>query len=136
MDFELLACTKENTQYFSFCGREFMCKCISVYDGDTITVVFKPFESCVFYKFRIRLSGIDTPEMRTKNIGEKEKATEVRDFLRGLILDKLIKIKCGEFDKYGRLLAYVYIDDTNINQLLIDKKFAYEYDGGTKRVRS
>ena len=67
--------------------------------------------------------------MRTKNIKEKELATEVRDFLRDLILDKIVKIKCGDFDKYGRLLAHIYLLDceeitpeNSINYLLIKKK--------------
>ena len=65
----------------------------------------------------------------------------VRDFLRELILNKLVVIKCGKFDKYGRLLAYVfqYYESgkemsISINDTLIEKKFAYPYDGGTKRI--
>jgi len=132
-------CNKNNIPYFSFCGNEYECKCVDVYDGDTITVVFKPFIGLDFYKFRIRLSEIDTPEIKTHNIKEKELGIYVRDFLRELILDKLIKIKCGEFDKYGRLLAYVYLKDcdnmspeNSINHLLVKKNYAKIYDGGKK----
>jgi endonuclease YncB( thermonuclease family) len=137
---ELNECSQKNTPYFSLDGREFVCKCVKVYDGDTITVALEPFDSCGFYKFRTRLAGIDTPEIRTKNSDEKVQGNLVRDFLRGLILDKIIKIKCGEFDKYGRLLADVYemtdgvAAKTSLNQQLIEKKYAYAYDGGTKRI--
>jgi endonuclease YncB( thermonuclease family) len=138
---ELSECFKKNTPYFSLDGNEYKCKCISVYDGDTITVAFKPFDGMGFYKFRVRLSEIDTPEMRTKDIKEKEFATEVRDFLRELISDKIIKIKCRGFDKYGRLLAYVYtlnddaemIPENSVNYLLVEKNYAYLYDGGSKK---
>jgi micrococcal nuclease len=138
MDPELLKCSKK-TPNFSFDGQTFVCKCVSVYDGDTITVAFKPY-STEYFKFHIRLAGIDTPEVRTKNPEEKKQGLLVRDFLRKLILDKLVIIKCGKFDKYGRLLADVFQYDKqgkemlpSINDLLIEKKYAYSYDGGTKQ---
>jgi micrococcal nuclease len=133
---DLMECSMKNTPYFSLCDQEFTCKCVKVYDGDTITVIFKPFEQTSFYKFRIRLYGIDTPELRTKNKEEKKKGIIVRDFLRELVLDKIITIKCSDFDKYGRLLADIYIKDMvdkSINTLLIEKGYAYSYDGGMKQ---
>jgi endonuclease YncB( thermonuclease family) len=53
---------------------------------------------------------------------------------------KLITIKCYEFDKYGRLLIEIF-DKTDkslnpknsINQEMINKNYAVEYDGGTKK---
>jgi len=142
----LESCTKKNTEKFSLVGL-FKAKCVSVYDGDTITCVFDPFISGQFSKFKIRLSGIDTPEIRTKDLDEKKSGIEVRDFLRELILDKIIYINCQNFDKYGRVLAYVYdvakldaLQDTqslttenSINQTLINLKYAYAYDGGAKK---
>jgi endonuclease YncB( thermonuclease family) len=137
---ELSECSNEHTSYFSLSGNEYNCKCLNVYDGDTITVALKPFDGLDFYKFNIRLSDIDTPELRTKNKKEKEMGLTVRDYLRELILNKIIKIKCGNFDKYGRLLAHIYLMDctnmnpeNSINHLLVNKNFAYLYDGGTKK---
>ena len=133
-------CNKNNIPYFSFCGNEYECKCVDVYDGDTITVAFKPFSGVDFYKFRIRLFGIDTPEIRTRNLKEKEIGIQVRDFLREIILNKIIIIKCREFDKYGRLLSYIYLNDcdnmipdNSINHLLVKKNYAKIYDGGKKK---
>jgi micrococcal nuclease len=133
---ELLDCTKKNTPYFTFKGQSHICKCVSVYDGDTITVVFDTkivTDVGPYYKHRIRLLGIDTPELRTKNLEEKKMGIEVRDFVRSKVLDKIIRIECGEFDKYGRLLATVFYQDENINELLVKKGYAYKYDGGTKK---
>ena len=129
----------KNTQFFTLEGNEYLCKCVKVYDGDTITVVFKPFEVNLpnsIYKYNVRLIGIDTPELKTDNIDEKKKALDVRDVLRGKILDKFIIIKCGKFDKYGRLLADVYDENKieHINKWLIDGGFANTYDGGTKQT--
>jgi micrococcal nuclease len=133
---DLKDCTTKNTKRFTFDGSKFLCKCIKVYDGDTITVAFKPFQidnNENIYKYSIRLSGIDTPEIRTKNIDEKKKAIEIRDILKEKILNKFIYIQCGNFDKYGRLLAYIFYDDININEWLITEGFANKYDGGKKK---
>ena len=52
-------------------------KVIKVYDCDTITIATKfPYltalnESNIMYRFHVRLLGIDTPEMKTKNADEK-----------------------------------------------------------------
>jgi len=139
---ELHQCTRENTPEFTFEGKEFICKCISVYDGDTITVAFKPFGDKI-YRYNIRLSGIDTPEIRTTNLTEKTMGINVRDILWKKILNRIVVLKCGKFDKYGRILGEVYTTETNsennsksINQWLIDEGMAYTYDGGTKRVFS
>lgn len=132
---ELLKCDKNNTPFYTLNGHEYVCKCVSVYDGDSITVVFMPQGLDKFYKYKIRLTGIDTPEIRTKNENEKKKAILVRDFLREKILNKIITIKCENFDKYGRLLAKVYMigETKNINDIMIEKKYAYAYDGETKQ---
>lgn len=87
------------------------------------------------YKWVIRLMGIDTPEIKAKNATEKAAAVAARDFLRGLILDKVIIIKCLEFDKYGRLLGNLFTTDNttkSLSELMIEKGHAKAYDGGKK----
>jgi len=107
-------------------------KVVSVYDGDTIKVVFLLGDK--LYKWNCRLDRVDTPELRTRNDLEKELGYSVRDKLREKILNKIVKIKCGDFDKYGRLLTEIYINDNeSVNQWLIDNKMAFEYHGGTKQ---
>jgi len=82
-------------------------KCDKVYDDNMVTVVFMPKMFDKFYKYTFRLSGIDTPEIRTKNQNEKARAVVFRDFIREMILCKLITTKCGKFDKYVRLMIYL-----------------------------
>ena len=118
-------------------------KCVNVYDGDTIKVVFPIHDK--LYRWNCRLSGVDTPELRTKNKEEKKMGYKVRDKLREKILNKMIYVKCGEFDKYGRLLAEIYLENeyqvggssmetnTSINKWLINNKYAFKYDGGKKK---
>ena len=47
---------------------------------------------------------------------------------------KIVQVHCFEFDKYGRLLVNLYVDNVekNVNQQIIDENFAKAYDGGKK----
>lgn len=118
---------------FSLKGQVKQAKCVDVYDGDTVQLVF-PLQDELF-RWTCRLVGIDTPEIRTKNKKEKNFGYTVRNKLRDQILNKVVTVKCGEFDKYGRLLVHIYLDiDTpSINEWLISNKFAFSYDGGKKK---
>ncbi len=119
---------------FSLNGMNVEGKVVSVYDGDTVRIAF-PIKGDM-YKWNCRLSGIDTPELRTKCKLEKQFGYKVRDFLRERILDKVIYVKCEDFDKYGRLLTTLKekeSDEQTINQWLIDEGYAFSYDGGTKK---
>jgi micrococcal nuclease len=126
---ELIHQTKQ-TPIFTLNGYKTEAKVVHVYDGDTIHVVFKYFDT--YYKWNCRISHVDTPELRTKNEEEKIKGYEARDKLRELILDKIVNVHCLTFDKYGRLLIELYMDDIYVNQWLIDNHLAKQYEGGTK----
>lgn len=108
-------------------------KIVSVYDGDSIKAIFQ-FNN-TYLKWNCRLDGIDTPEIRTRNLKEKEYGLYVRDRLRELILNKIVTLKCGELDKYGRLLVNIYIDNNkkSVNEWLINEKYGQVYTGGKKK---
>ena len=124
----------DKTNMFSLEGKTVQGKCVSVYDGDTIKCVFSiPNTSDnKLYKWNCRLVRVDTPEIRTKNLKEKAFGKKVRDLLREQILNKIVDLKCGDFDKYGRLLVEVLYDGKNMNDWLIENEFAKKYDGGKK----
>ena len=109
---------------------------VKVYDGDTITIASKmPYDNSPMYRFSVRLNGIDTPEIKGKTEDEKKMALEARNKLSELIMNKRVVLKNVSTEKYGRILADVYLDDTiHINQWLVDNRYAVKYDGGTKRV--
>ena len=108
---------------------------IKVYDGDTITNASKmPYPESPMYRFSVRLNGIDTPEIKGKNADEKEIAKKARDELSALILNKSVTLKNVQSEKYGRILADVYLEDVFLNDWMIEKKFAVKYDGGTKQI--
>jgi len=106
---------------------------ISVYDGDTITVMLDLGMS-ITRKASCRLDGIDTPEIRTKVAGEKVAAYAARDRVRALVLGKKVTLQSiSKPDKYGRLLVRVWSDEgLCVNDLLISEGHAIAYNGGTK----
>ena len=52
--------------------------------------------------------------------------------------NRLVYIKCGKFDKYGRLLGTIYLKkdngilDNSVNQLMVKYNYAIPYSGGSK----
>ena len=108
---------------------------IKVYDGDTITIASKmPFADSPLYRLSVRLNGIDTPEIKGKTEDEKTAAKQVRDVLSTLILNKYITLANIQTEKYGRILADVYVGGLHVNEWLVSEKYAVKYDGGTKKV--
>ena len=114
-----------------------------VVDGDTIDALIDVgFD--IWIKKRIRYSGIDTWESRTRDLAEKAKGLEAK--ARNKELLKEISSKSGYFrlkshgvGKYGRVLGEIFIEDAegkqwNINETLIKEGHAYVYDGGKKKV--
>ena len=107
-------------------------KVVKVYDGDTITIGFYMMGNEIPYRMPVRLLGIDTPEMRDKNVETKARAKVAQQFLSSQVLGKIVQLRNLGKEKYGRLLADVYCDDVHINQLMIDTGNAVAYFGGTK----
>ena len=108
-------------------------KVIKVYDGDTITIAsVLPNTTEPIYRFSVRLNGIDTPEIRGKTPEEKELAILARDELYNKIYGKMVTLENVGTEKYGRILADVYLDEEHINEWLVSKEYAVRYDGGTK----
>lgn len=121
---------------FTLSGLVKLAKVVKVYDGDTITVVFK--HKSEYNRWTCRLYGIDTPELHpiSGDADTKLHAGQARDFLSSQILNQIVSIECFEFDKYGRLLVTITKDGTDINALMIEKKYAVPYFGGTKQTNT
>lgn len=108
---------------------------IKVYDGDTITIASKlPYNNSPLYRLSVRLHGIDAPEIKGNTEDEKNAARIVRDALASLILNKYVTLKNIQNEKYGRILAEVFIDDICVNEWLLKEKYAIKYDGKTKKT--
>jgi len=106
---------------------------IKVYDGDTITIAQKlPYSESPLYRFSVRLAGIDTPEIKGKTEVEKTAAKKAQQALEQMILKKNVVLKNVKSEKYGRLLADVYLGDVHLNKWMLDNNYAVVYNGGTK----
>ena len=137
-DLQKLMMCNNKTPKFNLDNCYKICKIVDVYDGDTVRGVFE--HNGVYNKWTIRMYGYDSPEMRPSKKLEnreeiKKKAKESRDFLKSLILDKTVGLECLDFDKYGRVLGNIYIDelDDSINNHMIANGQGYAYFGGTKK---
>jgi micrococcal nuclease len=106
---------------------------VKVYDGDTITIASKlPYNNSPVYRFHVRLNGIDSPEIKGKTEEEKAAAHKAQKALENLILHKDVTLKNLKTEKYGRILADVYIRKIKVNQWMLNNHYAVVYDGGTK----
>lgn len=99
---------------------------VSVADGDTFDVDISGDRDTV------RLIGVDTPETKHPTKGVQCWGPEASDFTKSLLAVgtrvKLVR-DVEARDRYGRLLAYVYLADTNVfvNRELIRLGFARPY---------
>ena len=100
---------------------------ISIADGDTITV------SVDGNNMKVRLIGIDTPEMRDKDPEVRALARSARERTLCLLSSaRRILLKDVRRGKYFRIIADVYIDGVNLGDILITEDLAKPYDGGKR----
>ena len=96
-----------------------LCEVRWVDDGDTI--VLKDGR-------RVRYIGIDSPEVESEYSKAEPFGDEARELNRGLVYLKKVRIEFDneKYDQYGRLLAYVFLEDgTFINNAMITAGYAH-----------
>ncbi len=95
---------------------------VRVIEGDTIQVC------CVFGdRVTVRYVGIDTPEIHHPMKGVERAGKEASEANRKLVDGKTVRLEFDvqEQDRYGRLLAYVYLEDgTFVNAWLVQHGYA------------
>ena len=106
---------------------------LKVVDGDTLDVSIDLGFSITSIQ-RIRLSGVDTPETNTKDDMERKLGNDAKSFVSNWVSEqKQMTIKTTKDDKYGRMLGEISGDDgLTINQILLEKGYAWPYDGNAK----
>lgn len=105
---------------------------LSIYDGDSMTVNVRLGMFQVAEKQKLRLYGINTPEVRGPTAEEGKK---VRDYVRDLIpvgseiVIETFPDKRGDDrkGKYGRWLAIIWVGEMNLNEKLVELGYAVEY---------
>jgi micrococcal nuclease len=111
---------------------EYFARVHEIIDGDTLDVSID-LGFHIQHIIRLRLYGIDTPELKSKDVSERQLANLATKKLTDLIEGKIVTVKTHKSsDKYGRYLAEIIHDGVNINKLLLAEGFAKEYYGGKK----
>lgn len=84
----------------------------------------------------VRILGIDTPEIRTKNKCEKVKAQKAKMMLENIITQaKRVDVLDVKKDKFFRILGTVTVDGKPVINELINAKVAFPYHGEKKPKR-
>jgi micrococcal nuclease len=99
-----------------------------VVDGDTIVVdVAGLWET-------VRIIGIDTPEIVDPRKPVEAFAKEASDYTKRTLSGKTVKLvadpgntRIGHRDRYGRLLAYVWVGESFFNETIIRDGYAHAY---------
>jgi len=95
-----------------------------VTDGDTLTVRDGRAEKT------IRLVGIDAPEVSHKKRKPSQPfAQAATKHIAGMVLNKNVEIKEYGQDRYGRVLAVVFLDGKNVNLEMVKAGYAEVYRG-------
>lgn len=156
---KLSKCNIEDVPEFSLNGIKTLGKLVDIYDGDTCKIILA--NGNVLMRFNCRLKFIDTPEMKpsrnkpnreieiknaikcrnkllqlttscTMNLEDNLTKSQMKKLMK--LNNKVITVQCHEFDKYGRLLVELFVNDKTANNILVEEGFAKLYDGGTKDV--
>jgi micrococcal nuclease len=114
---------------------EYRCIIIKVIDGDTADVDIDLGFGVWMKKQRIRFYGIDTPESRTRDLEEKKYGLMAKEMVLAHLpigSTQILRTHKDGVGKYGRILGSFVVDDTTLNQLLIDTHNAVAYFGQSK----
>jgi micrococcal nuclease len=98
--------------------------CTRVIDGDTIIVDMDGKEE------RVRLIGVDTPETVHPSKPVEYFGKEASEFTKSMVEGKKVRLEYDwqRRDKYGRLLAYIYLEDgTFLNAEIIKQGYGFAY---------
>jgi len=96
-----------------------------VVDGDTIDVELEQGFGD-YKKMRFRLARVDTPELRSRDPEERKHARLAKKFVEELLLYQYVIVKSEKTGKYGRWLAEIWLEEVNVNDMLIDEGWEYQ----------
>ena len=106
---------------------------LRVYDGDTIYVNLSCNEPIFCKNIGIRLKGIDTPEIRTRNKREKKIGYAAKHYLEGIVSKATyFELRDVSRGKYFRVIADVLVNGTSLSEEMISSGYAKSYHGGSK----
>ncbi|EUJ16519.1 thermonuclease family protein [Listeria aquatica] len=108
-----------------------------VVDGDTVAITFEGDPTVK----KVRLLLMDTPESVKPGTPAQPFAKEASNYMKKLVSGAKLTLEYdqgGATDKYGRVLAYLYADGKNVNELMIYEGYArvaYIYKPNTRYLK-
>lgn len=100
--------------------------CVRVVDGDTIVI-----EGPDGKRASVRLIGVDTPEVKHPRKPVEPHGPEASAYTKARLVGRKVRLvrdgTAGDFDRYGRTLAYVYVGDECVNETLIREGYGRAY---------
>ena len=111
---------------------EYRVKLVRVIDGDTIDAEID-LGFNVIMRQRIKLYGISTPDIRTKDLEEKDRGVAAKQRLTELLPKEfIVETILNKRGKVGRIMGILYVEEydvrTNINNVLVDEGHAVTYN--------
>ncbi|NYF25499.1 thermonuclease family protein [Sporosarcina sp. JAI121] len=107
---------------------------VKTIDGDTIKIMYEGKEQNVRYLL------IDTPETNHPRLGKQPFGEKAKERNQELLNSGKLEIEFdigGKTDKYGRLLAYIYINGISVQEKLLEEglaRVAYVYPPNTRHL--
>lgn len=121
----------DKTKKYTFPFGKYTCFVQDVIDGDTFHITFLLHSNPITMK--LRLQGVDTPEIHGKTELEKEAALKIKKDLDKRIRGKFVVCQLKKWDKYGgRIVGTLTYKKIDLSNYLITKKYAKKYEGAKK----
>jgi micrococcal nuclease len=152
--YESLLHCDNTTPRLTFDGLVTLVRVTDVYDGDTLTGAVDVGDKR-YRRIIMRLAGLDTPELRSRDVDERRRAISARNRLLSWLLPSvfcvngkytqrmisaaldrapaIVTAKLGRHDKYGRVLCKLLREAECINDILVNEQYALPYDGRGKK---
>ena len=107
--------------------KELTGKVSKVIDGDTIELLAKENPYNHITKLKIRLYGIDAPELK------QAYGKEAKEYLSALILKQEVSLIIENKDKYDRFVGTIFLKGQDINKEMVKNGYAHAYESFSKK---
>lgn len=105
---------------------------IRIVDGDSIVVDLGEDLPELFRVMPVRLVGVDSAELKAKRLCERKAALKAKQELQNILGDGNVDLYFCTFEKYGRLLCEIRVDDILVSEHMLSSGFAQPYRGGKR----
>lgn len=106
---------------------------VSNYDGDTITLNIPKIFPFFGNMAKVRLMGIDAPEIKSKDECESKLAQKAKRRLHSILSTaRTLELRNFKKEKYFRIVGELYADGVNVSHKMLKAHLAVPYAGGHK----